>query len=113
MLPEDVVSQLVEDAVTMSPDAKRGWLEVGMAEDIRPALTSLAADETAREMKIRVVVGSEDKVETVGRVQSETVDVLRSMGLRDVAMRVVEGCGHLMTIEAAGVIGEEVGALLK
>ena len=60
-------------------------------------------------LKVRVLVGSEDKVETVEKVREQTVQMLKAGGF-DIEMDVVEGAGHLLPVEA---IDEVVEALRK
>ena len=111
-LDDDVVRRLASDAVGMSPGAKRGWLEYGMKVDCTEVLKgAMTLVKDRRVFKVRVLVGREDRVETVEKVHKETLDVLHSMGV-DVKIKVVEGCGHLLPVEAVKDVVSEIRSLL-
>jgi pimeloyl-ACP methyl ester carboxylesterase len=113
-LDDDVVRRLASDAVGMSPGAKSGWLgEYGMKVDCTEVLRAAMnlVKGTRRAFRVRVLVGREDRVETVEKVQEETVDVLHSMGV-NVGIKLVEGCGHLLPVEAAKEVVGEIESLL-
>ena len=98
----------------MSEGAKRGWIELGMPHDCTPSLQATMTDITvtgALAPKIVVLVGSEDKVETVERVQKETVEPWEAAGW-NVSMRVIEGAGHLLPVEAVREVVDAVKGLL-
>lgn len=114
----DDMGMIVRDGLAGSEGAKKGWLEVGMSEDIRG---SLAADQaTKSELKVRVLVARSDRVETAERVEAETVNVLKGVGIPDVKYRVLEPAtnpgredyGHLLPLEAPQAVAEELLALL-
>jgi pimeloyl-ACP methyl ester carboxylesterase len=112
-LSQEVIDRSAKDCAGMSPGAKRGWIEEGMKYSCVEAVRNLAATHQGQSAKlVRVLVGTEDVVETVGRVQSETVDLLQSLGGFAVNMRVLEGCGHLVPLEDPDSVVEEVGKLL-
>lgn len=105
-LDERVYGEVVKGCVGMSEGAKRGWLEVGMKWDCEEALEGLA-----KRPPVRVLVGSCDKVESVDRVMTETVEVLRGKRF-EVGASVVQGCGHLLPLEAAEETLQELKLLL-
>ena len=113
-LPEEVVMDLAKDAVGMCEGAKRGWIEIGMAENctsiLREPSTALVRRKGRMPMVV-VMVGREDKVETVERVQKETVEVLAGLGW-DVGLKIIEGVGHLLPVEAVDEVTEAVIGLL-
>jgi pimeloyl-ACP methyl ester carboxylesterase len=115
-LSDQVVGRLATDCVSMSPGAKRGWIELGMKRDCRGVVEDMVARIKAdwqREgtFQLRVLVGEKDKVETVEKVKSETVDVLTELGL-DVTLTIVPEVGHLLPVEAPEEVAAELGKLL-
>ena len=102
---------VVRDSLAGSEGAKRGWPEVGMAEDvdIQPLWDS--------HLKVRVLVASGDRVETADRVEKAAVEVLKRNGLDITRFRIIEpdevDCGHLLPLEAPGIVTEELVELLK
>merc|ERR1712000_79901 len=63
-LDDDMVRRLAGDAVGMSPGAKRGWVEYGMKLDCTEVLKGfMTLMKDRRALKVRVLVGREDKVE--------------------------------------------------
>lgn len=111
-LPVATYRALAADAAGMSAGAKRGWVERGMGRDCTEVLRGLV---TLPEVRVRVLVGREDKVETVERVEEETVRVLREMlgGEVGVRVRVLEGVGHLVPVEAAEEVVGELGEMIE
>ncbi|KAL8785063.1 MAG: hypothetical protein Q9195_008795 [Heterodermia aff. obscurata] len=103
-LDDSVTAPLAQSCVGMSPGAKKGWVELGMAESITHLL-----EEGRRGVEVRVLAGARDQVETLERVREGTVGVLRACGWEGVGVRVLEGCGHLVPLERGGeVVGELV-----
>ena len=109
-LPGQVLDKLAFDAANQSEGAKRGWIESGMGHDCTAALRGLS--EKGNPMPVMVLVGSEDQVETVERVRKDTVEPCAVAGW-DITMRVVEGRGHLLPVEAVDEVVQEVMGLLK
>lgn len=102
-----LIESFASDCAGMSQAAKDGWLYHGMGFDCSEYLSTIW--EKWQGLKVRVLVGSEDKVETVEKVREQTVQVLKAGGF-DIEMDVVEGAGHLLPVEA---IDEVVEALRK
>ncbi|ETN43819.1 uncharacterized protein HMPREF1541_11143 [Cyphellophora europaea CBS 101466] len=98
---------LAENCFNMSPGAKRGWIERGMQWS---CLDTLAALRT--KPKVRILVGSNDLVEPVERVKTETLEILRMQGF-DVEVQMVEGSGHLLPVEAPGAVVQEVKNMVE
>jgi len=100
-------AELAKDCARMSPGAKHGWLKHGMAVDCSVVVTEM--QKRWPRLAVRVLVGSDDKVETVERVQKGTVMPLQELGF-DVEMAVVGGAGHLLPVEAPVAVQEAVSA---
>ena len=103
------IEAIVHDSKALSPGMKAGWPQVGMQDDIRPALRTMSSKHA-----VRVIVGAEDKVEPVDRVSQETVNFLRAEGW-PVSLRTLNqnakplnGCGHLLPLEAPEWVAEEL-----
>ncbi|KAJ9656486.1 hypothetical protein H2198_004945 [Neophaeococcomyces mojaviensis] len=109
-LDEKVLHGLAADCVNMSPGAKAGWLQCGMPFDCLEYVRR--AKDAWRGLQVQVVLGREDKVESVERVQAQTVEVLRRYGF-EVRETVVEGCGHLLPVEAVAEMVEVVRDVLR
>lgn len=60
---------------------------------------------------MKILVGSEDKVETVERAKDGTVIPLQNSGF-DVEMSVIDNAGHLLPVEAPAAVLETVLAAL-
>ena len=103
------IEAVVYDSRALSPGMKAGWPQVGMQDDIRPGLRNMSTKHA-----VRVIVGAEDKVEPVDRVSQDTVDFLRAecwpVTLRtlDQNAKPLNGCGHLLPLEAPEWIAEEL-----
>ena len=109
-LNDNVIDQLAKDAAGRSTGAKRGWIEVGMGYDCSASLEMLSG--TLAKVLVRVLVGSKDVVETVDRVKRETTEVYADHGC-DINMRVVEGVGHLLPVEAVDDVVLEIVRLMQ
>ena len=73
-MDDQTVMLLVEDCVGMSRGARRGWIEIGMAESLA-AVVGMGDDdddddscEKMRTVPVRVLAGARDKVETFERL---------------------------------------------
>lgn len=99
---ESMLLELVEDAVSMSSDAKAHWMEYGADEDITPRLAAASAD--TKKTKIRLLAGMLDEVETFGQMKTVTMTAFTGNGFGDVQILEVKDCGHLMPVEETGVI---------
>lgn len=108
-LVEDVVHDLARDCSTMTLGAKRGWLDHGMTFDCADAVAKI---KTAwPDLKVKILVGEQDKVETPRRVAEQTVRVLTTHGF-DVESNVIEECGHLLPVEAVKEVAKHIGSML-
>ena len=115
VLDDRTVTQLVEDCVGMSDGAKRGWIEIGMVESMAAVVMGMrddVASEKMRTVPVRVLAGARDKVETLQRVESETVATLRAGGF-EVTLLKLEGCGHLIPVEMPDVVVKELCSLAQ
>ena len=97
-LDGEILRKLAEDAVGMSPGAKEGWLKHGMAFDCAGYMDGIR--KRWPELMVTVLVGEVDMVETVDRVKQQTINALRERGFQ-VECKVIDGCGHLLPVEAA------------
>lgn len=111
---EEEIKALARDAVGGSKGAKEGWPAYGMGEDYGRLLEE-KVDKKAWEgvRRVVVLVGENDRVESVERVEEEVVRRLREVvdeASTDVELRVLgEGCGHLIPTERP----EEVAVAIK
>ncbi|KAI4152089.1 MAG: hypothetical protein LQ340_003115 [Diploschistes diacapsis] len=109
-LDDDAMAQLAANCVAMSPGAKKGWIEIGMAESLAELLEGAGAER--RTFPVRVLAGVCDRVETLERVEGETVARLREYGF-DVALTRLEDCGHLVPLEKPEAVVEQLGILAR
>jgi 3-oxoadipate enol-lactonase len=82
------VRLVVEDMTRGSAEAKAAWPAYGMAEDVKDVAKNITGPV--------VVIGAEnDQVETVKKLKSEVLTEIEGSRLE-----VIQGCGHLIPIEA-------------
>jgi 3-oxoadipate enol-lactonase len=116
------MEKIVRDSLAGSDGAKRGWLEVMMGEDIRDVLND--GRMIGKGVKVRVMVALGDRVETVERVDVDTVAFLRSeaiFGRDNVKSHVVQPTdtsdgahvGHLLPLEAPYQVTFELFGLFE
>lgn len=111
-LGEEVIRTLARDCVNMTPGAKRGWIELGMKRDCLAVVRDIAdTDSLRRNLRVAVLVGDKDPVETADKVKKETVDVLTDLGFV-VRLKIVAGVGHLLPVEAPEEVVLELEGLL-
>jgi hypothetical protein len=96
-----VLSELAEDAVSMSPEAKAHWMQYGIDEDAAPRLA--AASDRTKKTKIRLLAGTLNEVETVQQIRLVTIPAFKRSGFEDVQILEVHDCGHLLPVEESGV----------
>ncbi len=105
------LEMIVRDSLAGSKGARKGWPEVGMAEEI-----DVSPLGERRDVKVRVLVARGDRVETADRVEKETVERLKQNRI-DVAFRIIEPdeleCGHLLPLEAPDAVSKELIDLLN
>ena len=106
-LDDGTLNGLAEDCAGMSAGAKAGWLKYGTQLDCAAYLPVIKKQWP--DLSVSVLVGEFDKVETVERVEEQTVVPLKERGFQ-AQSRVVEGCGHLLPVEA---VDEAVTAILR
>ncbi len=96
-LSSSTIERVVQDMLCGNESAKKAWPEYAMGEDIV---------EEARKIDVPtlVLVGSEDRVETVERVKSQTLPLIQ-----EARLGVIEGAGHLLMLEKT----EEVALLVE
>lgn len=109
-LSQEVIDTLAADAVNMSPGAKQGWRIHGMIHDCAESVPAL--NRTWRNLKVMVLAGENDVVETPEKIREQTVKPLLAAGL-DVDMRILPACGHLLPIEATDEVAHYVEELCK
>lgn len=109
---DKIVEDCIQDAIAMDDQAKKGWIERGIDEDLRPKL--IAASDETKNTKVHIVAGDEDFVEPVGRVQLLVLNIFKILGgFKDVEMKTLPFCGHMMTIDNAKEVAMEVGRLVS
>ena len=84
--------QIVEDALSGSPGAKRAWPEQGTREDIRDQVSRI-------NVPVRVIVGSADVVETEASLRAAFGKVIR--GAKFI---VLPGVSHMAPLEATAAV---------
>lgn len=111
------LEMIIGDSLKGSEGAKKGWPRVAMAEE----LNVKPASEDLTNFNLRVLVSRGDRVETIDRVNQETVKTLQARGY-SIQVRVLEpdnekggedaDVGHLLPLEAPEVVAEELLELL-
>nr|GAT52870.1 predicted protein [Mycena chlorophos] len=94
------IDVLVEDCLAGDDGAKKAWPEYAMEEDYLRML-----DSVQLKIPVAVVVGSADVVEPKDNVKRRVVRVLENAGA-SVSLRILNGVGHLLPVEAAKDISE-------
>lgn len=98
-LTDEDISIAVEDGLAGSSTAKGAWPSYGMGEEI--------ALPQAQGMKVIVMAGEKDVVETKERVLDEVVQKLKENGF-DVTYKVVEGGRHLIPLESPTAVVDAI-----
>ena len=88
ILPTNVRTTLLEDMLTVSPNAWRAWLLHGSREDITASLADLSID-------VLIASGDGDTAIPTAVLETELLPRLASASLA-----VIAGAGHLLPIEA-------------
>jgi pimeloyl-ACP methyl ester carboxylesterase len=105
-LEEEDVRILVEDTQRGNEWARKAWPACGMGEDYSANLGHI-------NVPVRIVVGSQDRVEPAERVRRE---VLEKINIHiegenvKASMVVVEGSGHMLPLEKPDRLAEEIRA---
>ncbi|KAJ5119054.1 alpha/beta fold family hydrolase [Penicillium atrosanguineum] len=103
-LTESDIDMIVRDSLAGNSFAKKAWPSYAMKEDIS-GLVQRAMESAP--WKARVIVGEEDVVEPMDRVQSEVVSFLENTGIH-VTTTVAKGAKHLLPLEAPEIIAQEI-----
>ena len=90
-LDEEDIKLIVRVSLAGNRWAREAWPRYGMAEDVARGLEG-------RGLLVEVLVGRQDRVESVERVEVEVVGEMRQKGF-EVNFNVIEECGHLMPLE--------------
>ncbi|PQE11918.1 alpha beta hydrolase protein [Rutstroemia sp. NJR-2017a BVV2] len=100
-LPHPTIDALASEMVGGNEHAKTAWPSYGMKEDYV---------EEARKIHVStlIVAGGGDRVETLERVREEVLGNLRGVEGRKKRMRVLDGVGHLLMLEATDRLREEI-----
>ncbi|RAL11800.1 alpha/beta fold hydrolase [Aspergillus homomorphus CBS 101889] len=107
-LSKEDMKMIVRDSLGGNPLAKMAWPLVGMAEDITADLKKvLLFSGRLQGLRVRILVGEVDPVETKERVDQEVASFLAARGL-DVSVKVVPGARHLIPLEAPEAVQREL-----
>ena len=103
-LSEADMRLVVNDSLAGNQWAREAWPRYGMAEDVSTGLKGQG-------LRVEVLVGRKDRVESVERVKTEVVDVLRKKSF-EVDFTIEEDCGHLMPLEKPEAVAHAVQKLI-
>ncbi|KAJ6112101.1 Alpha/Beta hydrolase protein [Penicillium sp. IBT 18751x] len=111
-LTESDFDMIVRDSLAGNSAAKKAWPSYAMKEDISGLVKQAiqSAPWTVSQWlppTVRVIVGEEDVVEPMDRVQSEVVSFLENQGIH-VTTTVAKGAKHLLPLEAPELIAQEI-----
>ncbi len=99
-LSEAAREQIVEDALSGAPAAKRAWPDKGMAMDIRDQATRI-------HVPVHIIVGSADVVETEASLRHDFGKVLPST-----TFTVLPGVSHMAPLEATSQVVDAIRSAL-
>lgn len=99
------IDMIVRDSLAGNPLAKKAWPLYGMQEDVSESARKISISNAS--IEVRVVVGDEDIVEPMDRVQSKVVPFLRENGF-EVSTAVAKNAKHLLPLEAPEIIAQEI-----
>ena len=107
------IAALAEGAVGGSEPAKVAWPEYGMGEDYGDAVVK-AVRKTWQmgQLKVLVVSGKLDQIETPSNVEIEVVERLRGAGA-DVTMKTLDDVGHFIPVEAPEALAGNIETFVK
>ncbi|KAK0247378.1 hypothetical protein LTS09_017492 [Friedmanniomyces endolithicus] len=110
---DTIVEELVTDAIAGSKGARVAWPEYGMSEELGGEVARAVRDHREREgaLRVLVVVGELDVVETVASVMERTVNELSASGAT-VEVHIIPGIGHLSPVEAPRVVADAIRSFL-
>jgi uncharacterized protein (TIGR02246 family) len=89
--------RIIEDSLRAAPQAKAGWPNVAMREDITAAATSIAVPTI-------VICGERDQVDRIATLEAELLP-----RIPHAAMHVLPGVGHLSPLEAPAEVARLIG----
>ena len=95
-IPQKLCEIIIEDTLRGAPQAKRAWPEVGMLEDISPAVRNI-------NVPTLVLAGENDQVERVQTLEQELIP-----RIPDAQMKVIPRSGHLSPLEVPDEIAAEI-----
>ena len=99
-LSEASREQIVEDALSGAPAAKRAWPKQGMTMDIRDQATRI-------DVPVHIIVGSADVVETEASLRKDFGKVLPST-----TFTVLPGVSHMAPLEATSQVVDAIRSAL-
>jgi pimeloyl-ACP methyl ester carboxylesterase len=99
-LSDELREQVIEDTLHGAPEAKRVWTDRGMIEDISAGLNAVT-------IPVTILVGSRDRVEH----ESALREVFGRF-LPQATVRVLDGIGHLLPLEAPAELVDACANLL-
>lgn len=105
-ISEEQLGVVVDDAFAGGEAARKAWPGYGMAEDYEKNVVE-AAEDWEKELKVLVVLGELDGVETMENVEKRVVRILRDAGAL-VDVEVLMGVGHLVPVEAGEALGGKI-----
>ncbi|KAK4554719.1 hypothetical protein LTR86_008221 [Recurvomyces mirabilis] len=113
-ITQEQKESLVDDIVHASAEAKAAWPSYGMAEDYERVVCDAFVEYVCEHdgLHVLVIVGREDRVETIESVRERTVDVLAAVGAK-VDLHIIERVGHLLPVEAPGAVGVLIDGFLE
>lgn len=106
---DEAADARVADALVGSVEAKAAWPLYG---DFEAGVKEGVASQTEVQPRILVVVGELDRVEPEAAVRERAVRVWEDAGAR-VEGEKSGGVGHLIPVEAPGMLGKRVKAFLE
>lgn len=109
---EKEVEALAQDAMSGAVEAKAAWPSHGMGQDFELVVKETVRDWPLSTLRILVVVGALDRVETEVSVRDRTVELLQSAGAA-VEVAVLEGVGHLIPVEAPTQLANKMRTFLE
>ncbi|GAC1043977.1 alpha/beta fold hydrolase [Rhizobium sp. No.120] len=95
-LDEELRKQVIEDTLSGTAEAKATWVHEGMVADISSSTRRISVPTT-------VIVGSDDIVETVGRLRQEVPKTIPQA-----IFDVLPGLGHLAPLEGPAEVSQAI-----
>lgn len=92
-LHPELLEIAVEDDLATGETDWRNWLEIGSREDSSEILNRV-------HVPVRILVGEKDGGMPPALMNQTIIEPLRSLGVLDTELQVIEGAGHLLPFEA-------------